>query len=70
LRLKRPRNGVTEYATANQFMWLERTAQRAVDEGLLPRAEVDGWPSALWAADGAGRFFGALEGFRVSGRKP
>lgn len=60
----------TDYATANQFMWLERTAQRAVDDRLLDAAEVDRWLSELRAADHDGRFFGAVEGFLASGRKP
>ncbi len=40
---------VIEYATANQVMWLERTAQRAVDDGL--RGAGGRWRRALlWCA--------------------
>ncbi|HVC33712.1 MAG TPA: class I SAM-dependent methyltransferase, partial [Chloroflexota bacterium] len=59
-----------DYATANQVLGLEASAQRARDKGLVAPAEATEWIEQLQEADRAGRFFGALTAFIQSGRKP
>jgi len=61
---------LTDFAAANRILWLERTARRAVEEGLLPEDAVAAWLADLEAAGRNGRFTGGLTAFVASGRKP
>ena len=59
-----------DYAQGNLILALEGTVARAVDHGLVTPDAGATWLADLRAADTIGRFFGALTGFLVSGRKP
>jgi ubiquinone/menaquinone biosynthesis C-methylase UbiE len=61
---------LTDFAAADRLLWLGSTARRAVDEGVVSAAAAAAWLEGLREADRAGRFFAAIEGFLVSGRKP
>jgi len=58
-----------DFATANQLLWLERTARRAVEEGLPAHEDVVAWLAQLEAADRAGRFMSGGTMFVASGGK-
>jgi ubiquinone/menaquinone biosynthesis C-methylase UbiE len=59
-----------DYATANQVLTLETSAERAREQGLVTPAEAADWIAQLREADRAGRFFGALTAFIQVARKP
>ena len=61
---------LTDFAQGNLILALEGTVARARDEGLVAAEEGEAWLAELRAADAAGRFFGCVTGFLVSGRKP
>lgn len=60
----------TDFALASELYHLRRTAERAVQQGLLTPEAVAGWLASLEQADRAGQFFSAATGFTVCGRKP
>lgn len=60
---------LSDYATANGVLWLERTAAHAEEAGVVSAAAAAGWLRQLREADRAGCFFGAVSGFVVSGEK-
>jgi ubiquinone/menaquinone biosynthesis C-methylase UbiE len=59
-----------DYAFANQVLALEGTVARAQEAGLVSPANGKRWLADLQAASAAGRFYGSLTGFIVSGLKP
>jgi len=61
---------LTDYAQGNTILALEGTVGRAVAEGVVAPEEGDRWLAELRAASAAGRFFGAVTCFLVSGRTP
>jgi hypothetical protein len=52
------------------LLWLERTARRAVEEGLLALEAVEAWLADLQAADRSGRFMSGGTIFVASGCTP
>ncbi len=60
----------TEFAFVERAFDLRASARRAAEEGIVTAAEATDWITALEEADRAGRFFCAVAGFLVSGRKP
>jgi hypothetical protein len=61
---------ITEFAFADGAFDLRASARRAQEEGIVTAAEAAAWIEYLQAADRAGRFFCAVAGFLVGGRKP
>jgi ubiquinone/menaquinone biosynthesis C-methylase UbiE len=59
-----------DLALASNLFELWATAERARTSGTIPAEEIAAWWSHLEQAASAGRFFAALTGFIVSGRKP
>jgi ubiquinone/menaquinone biosynthesis C-methylase UbiE len=60
---------LVDFPQANRVLMFEVTAKQAVAEGLATEAEAKRWLEDL-AKHAQGRFFAALTGFCVSGRKP
>lgn len=58
------------FVEANAVFALELWAGRAVEAGVVTEPEADAWSRSLGDADAAGRFFAAVTGFLVVGRKP
>ncbi len=61
---------LTDLAQANAVLALEDTVARAGAAGVVSEAEGAAWLDGLRAASEAGRFFAAISGFIVVGRKP
>lgn len=61
---------LTDYALANQIFEFESTVERAQEAGVVSAAAAANWLDRLEEASQAGRFFLAVTGFGVSGRKP
>jgi ubiquinone/menaquinone biosynthesis C-methylase UbiE len=61
---------LTDLAQANVVLALEDTVTRAGAEGGAAEAAGADWLDGLRAASEAGRFFAAVTGFMVAGRKP
>lgn len=61
---------LTDYALANEIWRLRETAERAQEAGVISAAQAASWLGELERASQAGRFFGAITVFVVSGRKP
>jgi hypothetical protein len=61
---------LVDYTQANRVLMFERTAKQAVAAGLATEAEAESWLHNLEQSHAEGRFFAALTGFCVSGRKP
>jgi ubiquinone/menaquinone biosynthesis C-methylase UbiE len=59
-----------DYAQANRVLMFGATAKKAVAEGLVTAGEAERWLQDLERSQAEGRFFAALTGFCVSGRKP
>ena len=59
----------TDYTQANAVFKLEETAAQAQAVGVVSSAEASRWLNDLEQAHQAGRFFAAVTGFCVSGRK-
>ena len=59
-----------DYTQANRVLMFEATAKQAVAAGLVTEAEAERWLHGLEQSHAEGRFFAALTGFCVSGRKP
>jgi hypothetical protein len=57
-------------ALASQVFGLEEAAERAQNDGLISSADAARWLEQLAEADRTGRFFSAITGFVVAGRKP
>lgn len=60
---------LTDLSQANAVLALEDTVTRAGAAGLVSTAEGAAWVDALREASEAGRFFAAVSGFMVAGRK-
>ena len=60
----------TDYALASEIFSLGRMASQAHEAGAITAAEAAAWLSELAEAGRAGRFFSAITGFIVGGRKP
>jgi len=60
----------TDYAQGTTIPALEGTGGRASGEGLVTPEEGAAWLAQRRAASEAGRFFGAVTCFLVSGQKP
>jgi hypothetical protein len=60
----------TDWPQANQVLGLDRAAEQAASEGVISPAEAAAWIRDLEQRAAAGRFFSAITGFLVSGRKP
>jgi ubiquinone/menaquinone biosynthesis C-methylase UbiE len=58
-----------DYPQANRVLMFEATAKQAVAAGLASEDEADRWLQDLETSHALGRFFAALTGFCVSGRK-
>ena len=61
---------LTDLSQANAVLALEDTVTRAGAAGPVSTAEGAAWIDALREASVAGRFFAAVSGFMVAGRKP
>jgi ubiquinone/menaquinone biosynthesis C-methylase UbiE len=61
---------LTDLSQANAVLALEDTVARAAAADLVAGADGAAWLDALRAASEAGRFFAAVSGFIVAGRKP
>jgi SAM-dependent methyltransferase len=61
---------LTDYAQSNTILALEGTVGRAVAEGVVGPEEAECWLAELRTASAAGRFFGAITCFLVSGQTP
>ena len=61
---------LTDLAQANVVLALEDTVARAGAEGVVAETAGAAWLEGLRAASEAGRFFAAITGFMVAGRKP
>jgi ubiquinone/menaquinone biosynthesis C-methylase UbiE len=59
-----------DYKQANRVLMLETTAKQAVAAGAAGEAEAERWLQDLEKRHAEGRFFAALTGFCVGGRKP
>ena len=59
----------TNLEGANRAWGFRMHAARAVSDGVVSADEAEHWLSDLEARDRSGRFFGALSGFMVRGRK-
>jgi len=59
-----------DYTQANRVLLFDATAKKAVAERLVAEAEAERWLQDLENSHAEGRFFAALTGFCVSGRKP
>jgi ubiquinone/menaquinone biosynthesis C-methylase UbiE len=59
-----------DFASAERFHTLTRTASIAVMQGKLSPAAADSWLADLRERDAEGRFFCAVTAFIVRGRKP
>jgi ubiquinone/menaquinone biosynthesis C-methylase UbiE len=60
----------TEWPQANQLLGLQRGAEQAASDGVISPIEAAAWIRDLEQRAASGRFFGAITGFLVSGRKP
>jgi ubiquinone/menaquinone biosynthesis C-methylase UbiE len=61
---------VTEYALAAQMWRWRENAERAQEAGVVSATEATEWLGHLEEASQAGRFFGGITFFCVSGKKP
>ncbi|MGI8854790.1 MAG: methyltransferase domain-containing protein [Thermomicrobiales bacterium] len=61
---------MTDFAPVESAFDLRASARRAAAEGVLTEGQAADWIASLEEADKAGRFFCAVAGFLVSGRKP
>jgi SAM-dependent methyltransferase len=61
---------MTDFALVESAFDLRASARRAADMGMLTAAQAADWITCLEEADRADRFFCAVAGFLVSGRKP
>ena len=61
---------LTDLAQANVVLALEDTVARAGAEGVVAEAAGAAWLDGLRMASEQGRFFAAITGFMVAGRKP
>jgi ubiquinone/menaquinone biosynthesis C-methylase UbiE len=59
-----------DYVQANQVLMFEKTAKQAVANRSVTEMEGESWLQELENSHAEGRFFAALTGFCVSGRKP
>lgn len=59
----------TDYTTANHVLQLQEAAARAEAAGVVSSTVAKQWVNDLEQAHQAGRFFAAVTGFCVSGRK-
>jgi ubiquinone/menaquinone biosynthesis C-methylase UbiE len=59
-----------DFPQANRVLTFDAHAKQAVAARLVTEAEAEGWLAGLARSHAAGRFFAALTGFCVSGRKP
>jgi ubiquinone/menaquinone biosynthesis C-methylase UbiE len=60
----------TDYTQANQVFNLQETVIHAQAAGVVSPTDVNRWLNHLEEANQAGKFFAAVTGFFVSGRKP
>lgn len=61
---------MTDFPLVESALDLRASARRASTEGIVTAAVAADWIAYLEEADKAGRFFCAVAGFLVSGRKP
>jgi ubiquinone/menaquinone biosynthesis C-methylase UbiE len=61
---------LTDLSQANAVLALEDTVARAGAEGIVAEAAGVAWLDGLRTAAEQGRFFAAISGFMVAGRKP
>jgi hypothetical protein len=61
---------LTDYTLANQIFELEKTVEQARQAGMISATDAAQWLSHLETSSRNGRFFSALTGFGVGGRKP
>jgi ubiquinone/menaquinone biosynthesis C-methylase UbiE len=61
---------LTDLSQANAVLALEDTVARAGAEGVVAEAAGAAWLDGLRTASEQGRFFAAVSGFMVAGRKP
>jgi len=61
---------LTDFAFTEQAMALRETATRSVEQGVISQDEIAGWLQEQEQRGRTGRFFVAITGFAVSGRKP
>ncbi len=61
---------LTDLSQANAVLALDDTVARAGETGIVAAAAGSAWLDGLRAASEAGRFFAAISGFMVVGRKP
>jgi SAM-dependent methyltransferase len=60
----------TTYVEANRVFKLQEIADHAQAAGVMSAQDAGKWIGALKQADDSGRFFAAVTGFCVQGRKP
>jgi SAM-dependent methyltransferase len=60
----------TDWPQANQLLSLQSGAEQAATAGVISPIEAAAWIRDLEQRAAAGRFFSAITGFLVSGRKP
>lgn len=61
---------LTDWRLANRMLDLEASAHQAAAAGVISSSDAAEWLRDLVERDEAGRFFSAMTGFTVSGRKP
>lgn len=61
---------LTNFTLADRLWGLRRNAQRAQNAGVVSTSEAAAWIESLEQASQSNRFFGAVTGFAVCGRKP
>jgi ubiquinone/menaquinone biosynthesis C-methylase UbiE len=61
---------LTDLSQANAVLALEETVNRAAEAGAVSESAGIAWIDGLRAASETGRFFAAVSGFMVAGRKP
>jgi hypothetical protein len=59
-----------DYAQATEMLRLGSIVEHAQKAGVVAPTEAEEWLRSLEQADQRGRFFSAITGFHVSGRKP
>jgi ubiquinone/menaquinone biosynthesis C-methylase UbiE len=60
---------ITDWDLANRMLDLQSSAQQAAEDGTISSSDALDWVGDLVERARAGRFFSALTGFTVSGRK-
>jgi ubiquinone/menaquinone biosynthesis C-methylase UbiE len=61
---------LTNYGLANHLFQFQRTTEDAHKAGIITQEEASNWLKDLEQASASGRFFCAVTGFGVGGRKP